>query len=884
MTRRPFSDEALVEARTIRLADDFQRGRTEVQGIMIDGPTTKDRDDAIWISPNNEGWTVDVSISDIASLIPIGTSLDREIAQRAFSTYTAWSSDHMMPRFLAEDVLSLTSNRVCPTITVSIKLDKGLNVVGAELKKSFLSHPLAITYGQAANEMELPHSALHEWGILAQGLLENRRRSGALAIYDTKTGMYVTGDGEIQFLRAESASSYILVQEAMILANRVVADLMLRADIPYIYRNHTAHSDDPNKEFLTFEDIVSGPDFRGTRTSLNHLYKKAMLGADNIGHLALRMGAYGWFTSPIRRYCDLLNHRQVAHYIDGIEPPYSHAHLDSAAQSINLELAHLDSRRSDSFRNIARREVDYAIATASPQELEALDVSRFSKLVEDSLGYNLTDERRDIVLGAIAKRIEGGQLDSKDLAAIVIEGSPDDEAWSQLKDMIVERIKRKPQEAVAMLNHARQSHAGWNYRIDAEALGGYFSGSVIVTIGDSEYSPSTRAPGSRKDLAGQQAAVLFWEQFIEGILVSPEETRKITEREAARIIDTRNQATDNTFNDNPLSRLTQLSQRFGWNVVFDIKTLPGSRFCCHLTVSGNNLGEPVQIVGPTSSSKQSARTSAALRFLTDKSVATALSASPVPTTPNTEKNPVSVLMELAQRRGWAVSESYSMAGPSHMPVVTATITITGNGLSDPIVARAEKSSKKDAKAAAAQILVGRFVQAVATSPVTVRLAQRKLDITFDGEKNPISAMMELAQARSWKIDEISGSSGPSHIPRFSVTITATGGDLKEPVVVRSSESGRKQLARSEAARALVTVITLDIIREQLPEGSSLYTALGRVRESLCNGNPTGLSVAVQRANNALNGEGIEQDIKDITARILSFVNPEQTAQRRTLER
>src|SRR4051812_27964448 len=102
--------------------------RPLVRGVTIDGPFSKDLDDAIWLTRLEGGWLLEVSIADVASGIPLGSEIDIEARKRGFTRYYATGNDPMVPRGLAEDSLSLWVGKERNTITVAIPIGKDMEL------------------------------------------------------------------------------------------------------------------------------------------------------------------------------------------------------------------------------------------------------------------------------------------------------------------------------------------------------------------------------------------------------------------------------------------------------------------------------------------------------------------------------------------------------------------------------------------------------------------------------------------------------------------------------------------------------------------------------------------------------------------------------------
>jgi len=159
--------------------------------------------------------------------------------------------------------------------------------------------------------------------------------------YDLNNGWVTTEDGHVRQLeRKEDVIGQILIQELMILTNAELATLAVVEEIPVLYRNHEARMAAPDREVLQqqIEDAVHGQavaHLAQLRQQTHMLLDKATYAADVRGHYGLNLPAYLHFTSPIRRYVDLVNHRQFSAFLTGEPYPYTQDELVTLAQHIN---------------------------------------------------------------------------------------------------------------------------------------------------------------------------------------------------------------------------------------------------------------------------------------------------------------------------------------------------------------------------------------------------------------------------------------------------------------------------------------------------------------------------------------------------------------------
>jgi ribonuclease R len=160
------------------------RDRTPVEGITIDGPKTKDMDDAVFIEQRGNETIVSVSIADVSAVVPRGSGIDLVACSHGFTRYFGWGNEPMFPATLSENQLSLVPDHERPTITVTMTLDENLDLKKMEIAQTVLKSSAKWdyeTFTSAINDKNEPYAS---WFRVAERLLEKRRRSGALFVYD----------------------------------------------------------------------------------------------------------------------------------------------------------------------------------------------------------------------------------------------------------------------------------------------------------------------------------------------------------------------------------------------------------------------------------------------------------------------------------------------------------------------------------------------------------------------------------------------------------------------------------------------------------------------------------------------------------------------------
>ncbi len=340
-----------VEEQAAAVPKDFPPGEREDLReklvFTIDPVTAKDFDDAISLERRPEGgWIVGVHIADVSHYVrDDGTPLDTEAACRGTSIYLINRVIPMLPEVLSNGLCSLVPNEDRYTLSVFLEIDQHLKLVGKRCSESIIRSRHRLTYEQALEILE-KKDAPGQWpkdlvdtvrtvGDIAQGLRKGRERAGALNLYSVEHRFTLDVNGmPVEVSQETSDVSHQLIEECMLLANRAVAEWLESKGFPCVYRIHAKPDEDRLGQFVQILEAygIDGTNVferfglqailkrldqepRAAKLVLNFMclrsFKKAVYAVENIGHYALAFESYAHFTSPIRRYPDLLVHRLV---------------------------------------------------------------------------------------------------------------------------------------------------------------------------------------------------------------------------------------------------------------------------------------------------------------------------------------------------------------------------------------------------------------------------------------------------------------------------------------------------------------------------------------------------------------------------------------------
>ncbi len=366
------------------IQDDEIKKRRDMRNVLtftIDPKDARDFDDALSIRKlDNGNWEVGVHIADVSHYVIPGTVLDDEAYNRATSVYLVDRVVPMLPEVLSNDVCSLRPNEDKYTFSAVFELNDQSEIKNQWFGRTVIHSDRRFTYEEAQERIETKEGDLTEEILvldrLAKILREDRIRKGAITFDRSEVRFNLDENNEpIGVYFKVSKDSNNLIEEFMLLANRKVSEFIsLKPNgtptlNTFIYRVH----DDPDpaklealRDFVsTFGYQMNLANTKKVAESLNNLLKdvkgkgeenmietlamrsmsKAVYSTDPIGHYGLGFEFYSHFTSPIRRYPDLIAHRLLQHYLDGGKSPNKAEYEDKCKHCSNMERRAADAER-----------------------------------------------------------------------------------------------------------------------------------------------------------------------------------------------------------------------------------------------------------------------------------------------------------------------------------------------------------------------------------------------------------------------------------------------------------------------------------------------------------------------------------------------------------
>ena len=295
--------------------------------FTIDGPMTKDYDDALSIRSVENGVEVGIHIADAAAFVFPDTSLDLEAFARINSLYLPESKIPMLPTKLSEDVCSLRQDEERLATSLLVRFDEHDRVQDYRFALSKIKVQRQLTYSEA-NELVTVDEDFGRLYRLCMRLRRRRIKQGALLLPLPELRVWVNSNNEIKIATSQRETpSQLVVSELMILANGLAAETLAAKSVPAIYRSQGKP-----------QEIVVG---QGTDDLyLNYLQRRylsrAELSTEPKPHSGLGMAAYTNWTSPIRRYMDLVILRQLKSVVRGEPPVYTIEILDPVISRITI--------------------------------------------------------------------------------------------------------------------------------------------------------------------------------------------------------------------------------------------------------------------------------------------------------------------------------------------------------------------------------------------------------------------------------------------------------------------------------------------------------------------------------------------------------------------
>ncbi len=295
--------------------------------FTIDGPMTKDYDDALSLRPVENGIEVGIHIADAAAVVFPDSPLDQEALERVNSLYLPDTRIPMLPTMLSEDVCSLRQGEERLAVSLLVRFDENDQLQGNQFVLSRVRVQRQLTYSEA-NELVAVDGDLSRLYRLCTRLRRQRIKQGALLLPLPELRIWVNSNNEIHIGKLDRETpAQLMVSELMILANGLAAEALAGNNVPAIYR-----SQGKPQEIVVGE----GTDDLYLNYSQRRYLSRAELSIDPKPHNGLGLTAYTNWTSPIRRYLDLVILRQLKCMVQDKPPVYKPDDLDPIISRLTI--------------------------------------------------------------------------------------------------------------------------------------------------------------------------------------------------------------------------------------------------------------------------------------------------------------------------------------------------------------------------------------------------------------------------------------------------------------------------------------------------------------------------------------------------------------------
>ncbi|MFN7729833.1 MAG: ribonuclease R [Bdellovibrio sp.] len=343
-----FSPKTLKEASFLKPQVDEKdfKGRKDLRAlrfVTIDGATAKDFDDAIFIEQNEQGFLLYVAIADVSHYVRPGSAIDDDAAQRGTSVYFPNFVIPMLPEILSNELCSLNPHIPRLSLVAEIQMDFTGHMTSSDFYEAVIESHARVTYGEAQELVEgieiekFKHVAddIRRAADLAKILMAKRFREGSLDLEIPETQLMIDSAGNpVDIIRSERLFAHRLIEEMMLAANVAVAKFLSQKEVPALYRVH----EEPNPDAIALlerylrnfggnikldqgklqkrltkalQEFDGKPEAQVLNTLTLRSMSQAKYSANNLGHFGLGFEFYTHFTSPIRRYPDLIIHRLI---------------------------------------------------------------------------------------------------------------------------------------------------------------------------------------------------------------------------------------------------------------------------------------------------------------------------------------------------------------------------------------------------------------------------------------------------------------------------------------------------------------------------------------------------------------------------------------------
>ncbi|MCI7239088.1 MAG: ribonuclease R [Anaerococcus sp.] len=371
-----------------KVREEDYKGREDFRDLFtvtIDGRDSKDFDDAISIEKDGDNYILYVHIADVAHYVKKGTAIDDDAYERGNSTYLFNIVIPMLPKALSNGICSLNPNEDRLAITCKMKIDPRGRVIENDFYESIINSNYRLVYDDVNAYLDDGDEEVYDDNYLKEVLTNfnelrkilaaKREKRGSIDFNFSESQIDISEDGKVlNISNLNRGSGNKLIEEFMLVANETVASLFAYMDFPFLYRVHDKPSEEKIEGFKSalavmgytlkgsslhpkdFQQILKDVEGKDEESIINMLMlrtmQKAKYSKDRGIHFGLSTEYYTHFTSPIRRYPDLIVHRLVKKYINNKLTSTSQASLEKALDKNAEHLSMTERRSEDTERDV----------------------------------------------------------------------------------------------------------------------------------------------------------------------------------------------------------------------------------------------------------------------------------------------------------------------------------------------------------------------------------------------------------------------------------------------------------------------------------------------------------------------------------------------------
>lgn len=371
-----FPSEVLKEVELVpkEVTSSDLKGRTDFRNdliITIDGDDSRDFDDAISVTKNNNGtYTLGVHIADVSYYVKRNSKIDKEALSRSTSIYFPERVIPMLPKELSNGICSLNEGVDRLTMSLIMDINSAGDVVSYDVCEGVINSKKRMTYSAVQKMLDGDEEALNTYKNLQtlikncnelKEILSKKRQNRGNIDLTVKESHITVVDGKINVEPRKDKEAYKIIEEFMIVANETIAEYVYYMDLPFVFRVHEKPSPEKLEGFKTFlnmlgitvkwnaetchpkdfqtvlEKLKDSPVFSVVNKVMLRSMQKAKYSPENSGHFGLSSKCYCHFTSPIRRYPDLVVHNILRAILHGKDVLNSFGEFCTIASNISSE-------------------------------------------------------------------------------------------------------------------------------------------------------------------------------------------------------------------------------------------------------------------------------------------------------------------------------------------------------------------------------------------------------------------------------------------------------------------------------------------------------------------------------------------------------------------